>query len=250
MPRLAGMDVELHRAEFDKYTAPLLLLHGLWTDASMWRPAASFLAHRGWNAYALRWRGAGTTWSDLFERVQRAAAELGAPVVIGHDLGALLALHLGGTRAAVAISPLPCGAGAPPHPLALSVAARLARWRRAPFTPSRSASVRVLGTDATALVADASAWFDEITRAPAAPAHAGTPRLLVAGDADVCLPGAERDRMAEQFGAEIRSYAGAGHELPHGRHWQAVTADVHRWLVRRLGESLLVLRGDEDLIDE
>lgn len=244
MARLAGAEAELHRAEFDKYAVPLLLLHGLWTAPWIWRRPASFLAHRGWNAWALSWSDEAASWSERLAQAERAAAELGRPVVIGHDLGGLIALSMENVRAAVAIAPL---AGGTAHPLAGSVAARLARWRRAPFVPRDSEARRLLGLEAAALVPETSAWFAELEQLAPPPRSAAVPRLLLAGERDACLAPAGAAALEERFGAEVRVYPGAGHDLAYGGAWQAVTADLHRWLVHSLGESLLLLRGDEDL---
>jgi pimeloyl-ACP methyl ester carboxylesterase len=250
MSRLGDLEVECWRAEFDKYAAAILLLHGLWTGSWIWRAAAGYLAHRGWNCHALAWRGAATTWAGLLTCAQRAAEELERPVVIGHDLGALAALQLCGVRAAVALSPLACGAGAAPHPLARGAAARLARWRGADIRPRDGEARRVLGVGAALLAPESSRWLGELERLELGGEVDRVPRLVAAGDADACLPAAAAEEIARRRGAELKIYEGAGHDQPYGPRWQAAAADTHRWLVQQLGESLLRLRGDEDLRDE
>lgn len=248
MPRLADLDVELIRAESDKYAVPLMLLHGAWTGPWIWRAAAGDLGHRGWNCWAVAWRGAGGTWPEARARLQRAAGELGHPVVIGHDVGGLLAMALRDVSAAVAIAPIEAGPRAGPHPLARSLRARVARWRGVPFKPGDAPARGTLGLSAADLVAEAPTWCGpESTLSAVAD---GVPRLLVAGDHDPCLGSGAARALAAEVGAEFAEVAGAGHDLPYGPHGQRVVAEVHRWLVRRLGGDLLLLRGDEDLVDD
>lgn len=249
MPRLAQVDDEFQRAEFDKFTAPLLLLHGLWTGPWVWRAAASYLAHRGWNCHALAWRGGASSWPELLRRTQRATDELGAPVVVGHDLGALAALQLQRCRSAVAIAPLPSGAAAPRHPFAVSLA-RLLRRRETPTLPTGRKARLLLGLEIERLEPESSPWLEELRQIEIAAAPDEAPRLLLAGGDDVFLPRLAAERLAQRTGAEIKIYDGAGHDLPYGPRWQATAADLHRWLVQKLGPSLLLLRGDEDLRDD
>lgn len=248
--QLAGVDVELSRAEFDKYAAPLLLVHGLWSGPHLWRPTASYLAHRGWNSYVLCWREAAQNWVDLLACAERAADALGKPVIVGHDLGALVALRLERVRAAVAIAPLPCGPESSPHPFASSLRGRWARWRGAELLPTEAEARRVLGLNREQLRPEASRWLDEIGAIDLCAASDALPRIVLAGAEDPCAPRREVEALAARAGAECRVEAAAGHDLLYGPRWQTTAAQVHRWLVQRLGESVLLLRGDEDLRDE
>ncbi len=47
-----GVTVDVVRAESSRFRHPLLMLHGLWTGAWIWRDFAAYLAHRGWDAFA------------------------------------------------------------------------------------------------------------------------------------------------------------------------------------------------------
>lgn len=245
MPRLAGVEADLYRAEAEKYAAPLLLLHGLWAEPRIWRGFGGYLAHRGWTSYALSWRGAAGNWRELLTLAQRAADELGGAVAVGHDLGGLAAMALGQVRAAIAIAPLDVGSHT--HPFARSWRARVARWRGRPIAPPRLEAQRVLG--AVDAVAEPSGWLDELARVELGPA-ANVPRLLIAGGIDPCLPRPRADDLARRQRAEIVVFEDAGRDLPYGPRWPQVATETHRWLVRRLGESLLLLRGDEDLRDD
>jgi pimeloyl-ACP methyl ester carboxylesterase len=92
-----------------------------------------------------------------------------------------------------------------------------------------------------------AAWLRELERlaTPAAPA---VPALLVAQQAD---------EVASQLFVEIcaRGIEADFARFPGG-HWPMLEARVddwitplHRWIIKRVGHGLLVLRGDEDLVE-
>src|SRR2546426_12703787 len=114
-----SIDAEVYRAESAKFAAPLVLIHGLWSGPWMWRQFSQYLSHRGWTSYALSWRATAraSLWSSVLAALDDFVRPLDVPpIVIGHDLGAHLALHLAGTQAAVALPPPAAGPAAPPPP--------------------------------------------------------------------------------------------------------------------------------------
>ena len=82
----------------------------------------------------------------------------------------------------------------------------------------------------------------------------GVPTLVVAGGDDRLLDPRSAEAFAGATGAELRVVEGGGHWLLAGPRWQGVAALVHRWLVQRLGESLLDFyaeaMADRDADDE
>src|SRR4029453_18774510 len=108
MTRFGPLDAEVTRPETDKFTAPLVLVHGLWDRAAVWRRFAGYLAHRGWQCIALVRRGEVSDVATHVSDLRTAIAAVDAPpVIVGHDFGALLALHCGDVaRAVVALAPL------------------------------------------------------------------------------------------------------------------------------------------------
>jgi pimeloyl-ACP methyl ester carboxylesterase len=66
------------------------------------------------------------------------------------------------------------------------------------------------------------------------------PCLVVAGESDMVTPPASARDLASWLGAEIEVVAG-GHALPVEQGWEDRVARVHRWLITRLGASLLAL---------
>src|SRR5215831_4692050 len=131
--RFGPLRAEVTDPESERFTAPLVLVHGLWAGAAVWRRFAGYLAHRGWRCIALERRAdAGLDLGAHADDLGAAIAALDAPpVVVGHDLGALLALRCAeGGRAVVALAPLV----APPHALQRA-GTWLTRWRGTALSP-------------------------------------------------------------------------------------------------------------------
>ncbi len=248
--RLGEFGVTATAAERPKYDAPLLFVHGLWTGIWIWRNFATHLAHRGWSSYQVVLRSsAEAPGADLTVSLQRVVDRLDSPpIVIGHGAGGLLAMRLGGLRAAVGLTPL-LPENLHRDPVLASVRARLWRGLRRPFRPSRRQAARFLGVRAEVLVAEPPPWIDSFRRG--APLSNGSlpsfPRLLMAGAEDRRSPPAAVAQLAARLSADFHTCAGADHALPFGATWERAVGEVHRWAIKRLGEPLLLLRGDEDL---
>jgi pimeloyl-ACP methyl ester carboxylesterase len=242
------LEAEVLRAESGRYAAPLVLVPGLWAGRDVWRPAASFLAHRGWECRLLDLRSLG---GGLTERAtalaEYAAAEPSPPVLVGHDVGGLVALAAARrvpVRALVLLAPLlPRGAAFRAIALRPRALPALVLGRRVVPPRGRAALAlyaelpdghrRQLLPESAALVLDVARG-----RVHTLPAE-GTPTLMIAGGDDaLAAPSAARS-FAAGIGAELEEVAGAGHWLLLGPGWEGVVGLVHRWLVRRLGEPLL-----------
>src|SRR5215467_7446328 len=105
---------------------PVLLVHGYFADATLWREWLPFLAHRGFPAFAINLRGRGGSGNgtehggdlgrasidDFVDDARRAAHAIAertgaTPAVIGHSMGGLIAQRLaarGDVRAAVLVA--------------------------------------------------------------------------------------------------------------------------------------------------
>ena len=114
--RLATYTAEVLFPEREKFAAPLLLLPGLWTGSWIWHEAAWGFSQRGWVCWALdlytqqsRRQCGNTSLEDHLTTITAASAALDdPPIVIGFDLGSLLALLVTARiqpRALVCISP-------------------------------------------------------------------------------------------------------------------------------------------------
>jgi len=263
MPQRAGSAiVESIAAEFPKFTTDLLLIHGLWCTAAVWRKCMGYLAHRGWNCHALGLRGHGTATapgpigqvriadhlSDLRALIEACDAP---PVLVGHDLGGLLALHVtDAVRARVALAPLV------PPPLGRGPQLVLSRWsarwsmlrsRQLPV-PTGAAARAFFGVSVPGGVgADSGSLAREITRGNGVqPKPSAVPTLVLAGEHDAISAPADIRELATSISATLHQVQGAGHGMPWEAGWERRVGEVHRWLVQTLGESLLLPREEEE----
>lgn len=250
-------------AESAKFTAPMVLVHGVWCTAAMWRPFMGYLAHRGWSCHALNLRGRAAPsgretvghaqFADYLDDVSQVIAACDAPpVVVGHDLGALLALYFGApaVRAVVGLAPLvPGGLATARQPALSSLGVRLAALRSSPLRAPRGRKGAAWFAQGVpgGTVSDSARVVREVCRRDfRLPADATMPTLVVAGDRDPICPRGDAERLAAHVGAEVRVVDGGGHALPWEQGWERRVSEVHRWLVHKLGEALLVPRDEED----
>ena len=264
--RLAAYTAEAIFPEREKFTAPLLLLPGLWTGSWIWHEVAWGLSQRGWVCWALdlyeqkpyRQRGH-TSLEDHLTTITTASAALGcAPIVISFDLGSLLALLVTARiqpRALVCISPLlPCNWQPdlrPALPLVRLAALPALLWNRAHPPPSRRLARDFLFHTVPAalhdqlhaqLEPDSGKVVRTLTRGqtdfPAVPLPC--PALVVWGQEDPMVPSPAVRWLADSLQTASLTYPDQGHWLLAGPQAATLVADVHRWLVRSLGEALLL----------
>jgi len=229
---------EVIEAERAKFTAPLLLLHGLWADPSVWRRCMGYWAHRGWQCIALE-RHAGTASIDgaRAEIEAALAAFAAAPIIIGHDLGGLLGLLVAArARAVVALAPLVPGPIAL-VPRALQQAGTWSQRLRARALSAPGAYRWSTGGDTRepgALLHDLASEVPGLGVIPRSVPSA----VWVAADDPITPPDAAR-ALAARVGAEMRLCIGGGHALPASAGWEERVTDIHRWIVQRLGRDVL-----------
>jgi len=242
MPTTLGpLAADVTTPEAEKFTAPLLLLHGLWDRAPAWRRFAGYLAHRGWHCIALERRGDAADLAAQVADLRAAIAALPAPpVIVGHDLGALLALHCAdAARAVIALAPLVGPPIAAPPPVLLRAGTWLARRRGAPLRAPRAARTVYPRRDLrepAALVQDVLAG-----RPPLPPPAVAVPRAVFAVEDDDLIPAASARVLAHQIGAELHLVAGTRHAVLTVAGWESCVAAVHRWIIQRLGVDLLAM---------
>jgi pimeloyl-ACP methyl ester carboxylesterase len=150
LQQLGPLRAEVTYGEGGKFTAPLLLVHGLWSTALVWRPFAGYLSHRGWTCNAVELRRSGEESGGEVEAgvaVLRAAIQAleAPPVIVGHDLGATLAPFCADlSRALVLVAPLSLPPVAASAPRALHEAGgRLARFFGRPLRSPRTLEGRL-----------------------------------------------------------------------------------------------------------
>jgi pimeloyl-ACP methyl ester carboxylesterase len=225
--------------EGPRYARPLVFVSGLWTPATMLRPFASSLAHRGWAGTIADAGGRGGVAERAVDVVDLAGRLEAPPIVIGHDAGGLIALEAARrtTLAAVVwLAPIP----ARPRELTRllgtwRVAAAVLRGRDL-GTPRGPAALALFGDAAPVGLAarESVALVRDVLRGEA-PVPPSLPLALVA---------AARDPLAGRVsvpGADVLALDVGGRWLLGAEAWQATAGAVHRWLVQRLGAANLDL---------
>jgi pimeloyl-ACP methyl ester carboxylesterase len=176
-----------------------------------------------------------------------------APILVGHDAGAIIALAAAaqGPAAAVALlAPLVPGSAAG-RGLATRWGGLMALLRGGPVPPPGGrVTTLVMGDLPSAVRAvveaqlgpDDAATILDIVRGRVDPPPAGRlPALLLTGDHDPLLAPPDAAVFAGAIGAEHQILPDTGHWLLAGPRWLRTVDVLHRWLVQRLGESILEL---------
>ena len=251
------LGIESMAAETPKFTASLLLVHGLWCTAAVWRRFMGYLAHRGWVCHAMNLRGHGASMgagtvaqagiADYFEDVRQVIAACETPpIVIGHDLGGLLALCCSDADvlAGVALAPLVPRALSGTRNRALrTFDARLSMRRMRPLAPPRGRMVGAYFGDhpPSVLVPDSAQVARELLVRDLSICGVRThPALVLVGDRDRISPPQDAQQLATGSGANCRVVPGVGHAMPWERGWEQRVAEIHRWLFHVIGEPLLL----------
>ena len=273
--RLAAQTAQVTLPEREKFTAPLLLLPGLWTGRWAWDEAAWAFSQRGWACWTLDPHESGTRRDPVRDTLDGRAACIASaaaafdrsPIVIGYDVGALAALLAAGRmpptagfRALVCVSPLvprnPQDERGPALPLVRLVALPALLWNRAHPPPSRRMASGFLfhalpaaqrDALATRLRPDAGSVVRDLTRGnvtlPAAPLRC--PVCVMWGEDDRMVASPAVRRFAATLHADEHPYASQGHWLLSGPPAATLVGDVHRWLIHTLGDPLLLPPEEE-----
>jgi pimeloyl-ACP methyl ester carboxylesterase len=266
---VASLRLELTMPERNKFTAPLFLLHGLWVGSWMWREMAAAFSLRGWECWALDLRGRPGSrpveavgkirLEDYLADVATVAEQLWAsPIVCGHDLGGLLALLTMAQvrpRAVICVAPLVPRSWneniRPPAPLVRLGAVPALLWGR-PLSPPRLSMARdflfngmppaVYAQIYSRLQPDSGTIARALAREPIpfSPVEGSCPVLVISGGADRMSPAMAIRWLVQHLHTEHRDYPGQGHWFFTGEQGKTLAGDVHRWLIRALGETLLI----------
>jgi hypothetical protein len=247
------MEVDVVRAESARFRHPLLLVHGLWTGSWIWGGLAAYLAHRGWDSWAPSFdgRGADGASARLRQLLELARILPAPPVVVAHDASVVLATKLAtsvGAPAIIAITPLLArldggDLGTFAHPQ-FWPARCFARQVRPPRGRAARLLLAGLGDHAARLRSDSGPFFRSVCsgaeRLPDVVPRSG---LLVAAPGDPLLPGIERLAHRLDWSADL--HQAPGHFPMTAPGWEQLAGRLHRWLVRTIGEDLLLLAADE-----
>lgn len=230
-----GLYVESWLPERRSRRRPLFLLHGEVSGSWLWERYLSYFAQRGWEGHALNLRA--HFWSetadlaslDMDSYLDDALAgldALGRPaVLIGHGLGALLALKVAEARDAVGLVligpalPKPISPEPPPHVVRLVPATfrqELIGWagpvdhiRRQNPDLSESDVARIqhlMGAESGAARRQMLAGVP-VERASVE----NIPALVLGGGLDRLFPASESERLAEWLGAEYQVFPDHSH---------------------------------------
>jgi len=230
-----GLYVESWLPERRSRRKPLFLLHGELAGSWLWERYLSYFAQRGWEGHALNL--AAHFWSETADLASldmdsyladaRAGLDaLGRPaVLVGHGLGALLAMRLTGSHdpaGLVLVSPAlpkPIRSEPPPHVVRLVPATfrqELIGWAGPPELIRQqdpdlsSLDVRriqhLMGAESGAarrqMLAGVSVDRESL---------AGVPTLVLGGGLDRLFPAADSERLAQWLGAEYQSFPDHSH---------------------------------------
>lgn len=268
------MDIELgrfpaqvERPEPIKFAWPILLFPELFTTPNHLAVLLGYLATIGWEVYAPDLRAAAgcaptpalgrLRFAELIGLAEEALGALGREaIVLGHGMGGLLALKMAerpGVKAGVAFAPMVPGFRTPLFMRRRNISAL---WFGRPLKPPAGRTLFDFVADAEpfqrvklieGLVQDAAAAPREVARGEVAlqSGDRSAPRLVVAGDSDPFAPLDRLSALSNSIGAELRTLPGRGHWIIGGRALERAINEAHRFLVRSLGQDLLLLYPEE-----
>jgi pimeloyl-ACP methyl ester carboxylesterase len=263
--RLGRFPAQVEQPEPTKFAWPIVLLPELFTTRQHLGVLLGYLATIGWEVYVPELRDAAgraptpplaeMRFADLLALVEEALDALGRDaVLVGHGIGGLVALKMAErprVKAAVAIAPLvPAFRTRLFYRFGFFSALRRPRVLNPP--KGRAALRFVADADpfsraqlARALVPDAAAAAFEVARGEIELSPDAAPRLVVAGERDSFAPTEKVLAFAKSVGASTAVIEGRGHWLIGGRAVERTVREAHRFLVRSLGEDLLLLYPEE-----
>ena len=250
-----------------KFAWPIMVLPDLFATPRHLALVIGYLASIGWEVFVPNLRaafGKGRTpaleklrFNDLAALAGEALDGIGREaVVLGHGVAGLIALKLSEHRrvkAAVAYAPLVPGFRTP---MVGGIGNRIAMMFGRPIKPPRGRILFELIADSdpftrealiNAMVPDSGAIATDVMNGAIefAASDKAAPRLVVAGDSDIFAPLQETTKFAESIGAKMATIRGRGHWLIGGRALERAINETQRFLVRALGQDLLLLYPEE-----
>lgn len=261
---LGPITARIERPQNLKFAWPIVVIPELFATRRHMTVLIGFLSGIGWEVCAIDRPSAananpGGAFAYQVDIIERAIAALDRDaIMLGHGIGGLLALKLAERpriKAAVAIAPLLPGI---PSPLFMRKR-RMLGFGRESFGPPSGKLLFDLVADADPFQREAiiKTLIDEdmnsaieAARGDVDFASAAAPRLIVNGDSDVFAPHQGAADFAERIGAHLATLRGRGHWLIGGRALERAVAEIQRFLVRALGQELLLLYADRSERDD
>lgn len=251
-----GVYIESWLPERRSRRKPLLLFHGELGGSWLWHRLLSHVAARGWEGHAVNLRG--HYWSETadFEQVDfdtyvgdalAAATSLGRPaIVVGHGMGALLALKVAEEMpiaGMILLSPaLPAALLPPPAPHVVRLLPRQFRreligWDGAvEHLQRQNADMTVQDVARVQHLMGAESGAARRQMLEGVPvdrtALPDVPRLVIGAGRDALFPGRDSQRLAEWLEADFRLYDDHSHYglLAGEASHQPVVAAVREFL--------------------
>lgn len=244
------------RAESARFRHPLLFIHGLWTGSWVWHGFMGYLAHRGWDSWAPSFlEGTAAPSEDRVDQLIALCRTLPSPpVIVAHDAGAMVAIRLAsavGAPAVVGIAPLLSRRDAPTGGIfawpQFWTARLFGRELAPPTGAGRSLFLDPRLDQPDSLRSDAGPMFRQLASAVLGfPEEAIAPPMLLIGTTGDAITSAEHvEQLAARRGWSFHRHSAATHFPMVVSGWERLAHDVHRWLVRTLGEQLLTFLDEE-----
>ncbi len=259
--------------EKPKFRGPLVLVHGLWTGGWCWQNWATHFCNLGWECWAINFRGRFEERTrpilrklnfaacvDDVRRIIRSSPF--PPVVVAHSLGGLVAQKAAEAETISALVLLSCPAPkqlqpAAPRSLRLlrlkySLLMALGRpfrleekdFRRLWFSALPAAEQADLSRrmipESSCLIRDffergIEIRFDRV----------GCPVLVMGGSEDPVAPVSGLRDLGQSLGGDLQVYPAHGHWMLGESGGEAIVRDIHRWVVQKLGDKILLAEFSE-----
>ncbi len=245
-----------------KFRTKLLFVHGAWHGAWCWKNFMDYFSKAGFSCFALELPCHGERESepglwkqsmmDYVDEVDRAAKEIGNPVVIAHSMGGFVAmkyLERAKPPAAVLVAPINFRNFPRSTFLKMSVqypllSMRFLSWMTLPIT-SEKMYRRLFLYNAPKKISEEG--FKRASRESSRallgagvpfvwlrPKLVTSPVLLLAAGHDYFFPVKVEQRTAKVYRADFKLYEGMGHNLMTENGWDKVAGDILSWLKKKV----------------
>lgn len=260
--------------EKPKFKSPMILVHGLWSGSWSWRSWATHFSNLGWECWAVNFRGRfeersypilrHLTFQDCVEDMKKVIRHASfPPLLVAHDLGGLVAQKAAEEEkvsALILLSSLPSG----DIRMALPRSLRLLRLKYAPLIFLRR-PFSLEGRDLRRfwlasvpegqrpgildrMVPESGLLVRELfdRRIGVNRDRIDYPTLVVSGGEDKVMPISAQREMAQWLGGDLKEYPNHGHWMLGEDNGEEIVRDIHRWVVQKLGEKILLAEFSED----
>ena len=266
MKKLIGdVTLDIFPPEFAKFKSPLILIHSLWTNSSCWIEWATHFANLGWEVWSINFRGrAGRQEEELQGLTVEVCKEdlkvvirnsASPPVLLAHGFGGLIARRAAAEAeiaALIYLSSAPGNSSEMPRGLKLLrlkyglllFLGRAFRLTEKDFSEiylncvpleRRAAILRRMTLESPHLSRDfLHGKLDHY------PANVPYPQFLVGGSADTVMPISSLRLLASKWHADLLEYSNHGHWIMGEADGEKIVRDIHRRVVQKLGERILL----------